>query len=140
MKKELYFADVDIEYRLHFQQVIEKYWPDYTVRSFDNIEKLFRKLVRVCGTGFPGQTPILVICNHQISGLSGYHLLNLLRQKIDGKVTGLYELPVIILMRTCSPDESERCYQAGASLVIEKPVRFNDLKLQLGEILGRFAR
>lgn len=135
MRKEIYFADSDGEYSLNVEQLIGNYWPDVKLRRFERIETLYRKLVRTCDPALHQPIPSVVICNMQMPGLNGDHLLTLLKQKINGRPTRLSDLPVVIFT---SP-KTQQCSLAGASLVIEKPVRFNDLKLHLGAIIGHYV-
>jgi CheY-like chemotaxis protein len=139
MKNELYFVGSDNEYASHIQQLIQKEWPTSRVRCFNHIKTLYRKLVLSSTSPAGSSLPHLVICNPQMKGLDGLHLLNLLKQNIDGRPTVLANIPVVIFTDGISPEEEERCYSAGAALVLKKPTRYNDLKASLNRMINEYV-
>ena len=54
-------------------------------------------------------------------GLDGLEVLN--RIRADAK---LRRMPVVILTTTDDPAEVEKCYVAGCSLYVVKPIQYND--------------
>jgi CheY-like chemotaxis protein/Tfp pilus assembly protein PilZ len=79
--------------------------------------------------------PALVIAELRLKGLGGLDLLDLLRQHATTA-----SVPVVIMARELTPEVAEQCRTAGASAVLEKPLKANALYRAIHPLLEPGSR
>lgn len=87
--------------------------------------------------GKPRPHPLLVLLDLNMPGLSGYQVLETIKE-----TPALRRIPVIILTTTDDPREAEKCYGLGCNIYITKPVKYEDFARtvhELGLFLGIMA-
>lgn len=79
--------------------------------------------------GEPADTPMLILLDLNMPGLSGLQVLE--RIKSDERTR---RIPVIILTTTDDSREMSRCYDLGCNLYITKPVQYEDFAAAIREL------
>ena len=79
--------------------------------------------------------PALVLSELHLKGLGGLDLLDLLRQHEASAA-----VPVVIMTRELTPRVAEQCRTAGASAVLEKPLKVNALYQAIHPLLEPGSR
>jgi len=78
------------------------------------------------------KVPDLIILDHQLPVIDGFHYLDIIRQHQDHKY-----IPIIVTTGEDNSITREALITAGASLLINKPIKNDNLKIQIRLILER---
>lgn len=78
-----------------------------------------------------GPTPDLVLLDLNLPGYGGLQTLAELKSDVR-----LRRIPVIVLTTSKSQDEINRCYDAGAAAVLNKPLRLHEHREMLAAVAG----
>jgi DNA-binding response OmpR family regulator len=112
MTKKILVVDDELNIGLLLENFLSQ---DYEVKYINNVEEALEWLET--------DLPDLIICDIQMPGLDGYHLLTNVRQRGFTSHT-----PVIMLSAKAESKERIKCYKLGAQDYLTKP--FNPEELE----------
>jgi CheY-like chemotaxis protein len=75
--------------------------------------------------------PSVVLLDLMMADVSGLDILNYIRRD-----PGLEKTPVIVVTAKSFPEDIRTCMEAGASLFLEKPVAYKDLRKAVEQMVG----
>ncbi len=125
-KKEINFVDDNDDQRFIVRNIFKTYLPNHQIRFFDSGQALYLHLIAISADGYKGPKPGLFLLDLNMPGIDGYHLLKLIRQRLNAKNISWTILPVVIFTNEASDTQINECYQAGANSVIIKPYQPED--------------
>lgn len=134
IKKEIFLVEDSSDFRQLVRTVFNKFLPEYNVRSFQGAQELYNYMILQSSDDYKGRRPVLIILDLQLPNIDGNEILKLLRQTPANKVTDWQTIPVVMLSATDRQEDINRCYQAGASSYLVKPMDFEDLRILLETI------
>jgi two-component system response regulator len=132
--KEVYLVDDSADHRLLVRTIFKEFLPNYHVRFFQGASELYQFMVLQSSPEYAGRRPGLIILDLKMPNMDGYDLLRLLRKTPDNTVTKWSSMPIIILTHSSSESDIRKCYEAGASSFIMKPVEFEELRFLIETI------
>ncbi|WP_051663955.1 response regulator [Dyadobacter crusticola] len=133
-KKEVYLVDDSADHRLLVRTIFNEFLPNYHVRFFQGASELYQFMILQSSPEYSGRRPGLIILDLKMPNIDGYDLLRLLRKTPDNNVTRWSTIPVIILTHSSSGVDIQKCYDAGASSFMIKPVEFEELRFLIETI------
>ncbi|MDP4266696.1 MAG: response regulator [Bacteroidota bacterium] len=77
--------------------------------------------------------PDLVICDVNLTGLSGYNVINTLKQ-----IPSTSNIPFVFLSSKTDTNDIKMCLQLGADNYIAKPINLNDLYITIEKRIEKF--
>ena len=131
---EIYLVDDSADHRLLVRTIFKEFLPKYHLRSFQGAAELYQFLVLQSAPEYNGRRPALIILDLKMPSIDGLELLKLIRKTPDNAVTRWSTIPVLILTHSSAPEDIQRCYEAGASSFITKPLEFEALRYLLETI------
>lgn len=133
-QKEIYLVDDSADHRLLVRTIFKQFLPNYHLRSFQGGMELYQFLVLQSSPEYSGRRPVLIVMDLKMPSIDGLELLKLIRRTPDNTVTRWSTIPVVILTHSSAAEEIQRCYDAGASSFITKPIEFEPMKYLLETI------
>jgi CheY-like chemotaxis protein len=131
---EIYLVDDSADQRLLVRTIFKEFLPNYNLRSFQGAAELYQFLVLQSAPEYSGRRPALIILDLKMPSIDGVELLKLIRKTPDNSVTRWSAIPVVILTHSSAQEHIQRCYDAGASSFIVKPLEFEELRYLLETI------
>lgn len=109
--------DDTADYLLLVETTFNRFWPEYSLRSFANGQDFLDALPHL------SVKPDLILLDQHMPQLSGYLILTSLKSQ-----TKCRSIPVVMMSAASSHLEISSFYQAGAAAFIAKPTDFSELK------------
>ncbi|MDB5244120.1 MAG: response regulator receiver protein [Spirosoma sp.] len=107
----VFVVDDSADFRLLVQAVFKRFLPAYELRLFASGEALRHHALRT------PERPGLILLDYHMQGLTGHHILQLLKRHPDWQT-----IPVAMLSSDASEGEMEACYRTGANSFLKKPI------------------
>jgi CheY-like chemotaxis protein len=133
-QKEIYLVDDSADHRLLVRTIFKQFLPNYHLRSFQGGMELYQFLVLQSSPEYRGRRPALIVMDLKMPSIDGLELLKLIRKTPDNTATRWSSIPVVILTNSSAAEDIQRCYDAGASSFVTKPIEFEALKYLLETI------
>jgi len=150
IKKEILLVEDSSDFRQIVRKIFSTFLPEYNVKSFQGADELYRYMILQSSDDYEGRRPALIILDLKLPNINGVELLKLLRQTPANKVTDWKTIPVVMLSSSDRQEDVNKCYQAGASSYLVKPMDFEDLRklletvcfywLDLNKVTGKISR
>lgn len=133
-QKDIYLVDDSADQRLLVRTIFKQFLPNYHLRSFQGGMELYQFLVLQSSPEYSGRRPGLIVMDLKMPSIDGLELLKLIRKTPDNGFTRWSTIPVVILTNSRDPEDVHRCYEAGASSFVTKPIEFEALRYLLETI------
>ena len=108
--------DDDEDDRLLMRYALSQAMPDVRIMCLPDAAEALTYM------GQCARPPALVITDLNMPCMTGLELLQRIRRSATNA-----SVPVVVLTTSQSPEDRQRCYQAGANAFLNKPVSLNDL-------------
>lgn len=122
MSSTIYVVDDTADYRLLVKQAFVRFLPQHMVQFFASGDALYDAIT----TGSLHRQPDLILLDMHMPGRDGLATLHIIRQAGQWPY-----VPVVVMSNAVQPSESDACYEAGASSVMQKPDSFDQLAATL---------
>ena len=149
MKKEIFLVEDSSDFRQIVRRIFSTYLPEHHVRSFQGADELYRYMILQSADDYDGRRPAMIILDLGLPNINGIELLKLLRQTPANKITDWKTIPVVMMSSSDRQEDINKCYQAGASSYLVKPMDFEDLRklletvcfywLDLNKVTGKIS-
>jgi len=133
-QKEIFLVEDSSDFRQIARTIFTQFLPEYNIRSFQGAQELYKYMIFQSDENFKGRRPALIILDLKMPTIGGLEVLKMLRQTPSNAVTQWETLPVIMLSAMARQEDINKCYKAGATSFLVKPVDFEELKKLLTEI------
>jgi CheY-like chemotaxis protein len=134
MQKEIFFVEDSSDFRQIVRTIFAKFLPEYHIRSFLGAQELYKYMIFQSDENFKGRRPALIILDLKMPTIDGFQALKMLRQTPSNAVTQWETIPVVMLSAMAGQEDINKCYNAGATSFLIKPVDFEELKGLLAQI------
>ena len=125
----IFLAEDDEDDRDFFQKALVSLSPGHNLTVVNNGEEA----IRVLKNG--DVKPDYIFLDINMPKIDGLGCLQFIKQNFPG-----HTFPVIMLSTALTADLSNQCYQQGASVYVQKPARFDELKDILRYCIPELAR
>jgi CheY-like chemotaxis protein len=128
MQKEIFLVADSSDFRQMVRSIFAQFLPEYNIRSFKGAQELYKYMIFQSDENFKGRRPALIMLDLHMPMINGLEVLKMLRKTPSNAVTQWATIPVIMLSDIDRPEDVNKCYQAGATSFVIKPLEFEELK------------